>query len=127
MSEPTSITLLPCPSCGSPAVLRSYRGIQCSNLACWWEVDFSDYGCASDAELASQWNTRATASDSAHLLDAARAVVAHLDAINPRGPLAGLWADLARLRGVVRALAFSPARGACIQGDNSAVKKRGEA
>ncbi len=51
-----AIDLFPCPGCGSAAYLRPYRGIWCSNEACWWEV--TGIGGESEAELAAQWNQR---------------------------------------------------------------------
>ena len=43
-----------------------------------------------------------------HLVEAAQAVVTHLDHVNPIGPLAALWADLAHLRGVLLASKMPP-------------------
>ena len=74
MSEQKSIQLLPCPGCGSPAVLRSYRDVRCDNDACWWEI--SGYGCDSDADMAAQWNQRAASpAQGAHSLHEHDAVV----------------------------------------------------
>jgi hypothetical protein len=46
--------LRPCPGCGSPARLRAYRSIACTNDACWWEVE----GPGTNEQLIARWNRR---------------------------------------------------------------------